>query len=151
MKEYRLKINGEIDFIVISPQVLSSLIAQIHSSPEQEVTVSIADIMPPGFTDYLLRVINSNRFTNKCFRYHYILENPVTKKGLYEILRQQLSGADMEKSPCFQVIRLTDTFRGNVKLDMECSEPFFWACKDTAAKFVYTFSDGREETLVIEY
>lgn len=151
MKEYRLKINGEIDFIVISPQVLSSLIAQIHSSPEQEVTVSIADIMPPGFTDYLLRVINSNRFTNKCFRYHYILENPVTKKGLYEILRQQLSGADLEKSPCFQVIRLTDTFRGNVKLDMECSEPFFWACKDTAAKFVYTFSDGREETLVIEY
>ena len=28
---------------------------------------------------------------------------------------------------------------------------FFWACKDTAAKFVYTFPDGREETLVIEY
>ena len=83
--------------------------------------------------------------------YHYILENPVTKKGLYEILKQQLSNADIEKSPCFQTIRLTDTFRGDVELDMECNEPFFWACKDTAAKFVYTFPDGREETLVIEY
>ncbi len=151
MKEYKLKINGEIDFIIISPQVLSSLISQIHSSPEREVAVNIEDIMPPGFTDYLLRVINVNRFTNERFRYHYILENPVTKKGLYEILRQQLSNADIEISSCFQTIRLTDTFWGDVELDMECNEPFFWACKDTAAKFVYTFPDGREETLVIEY
>lgn len=151
MKEYKLKIRGEMDFIIISPKVLSSLISQIHSSPEREVAVNIEDIMPPGFTDYLLRVINVNRFTNERFRYHYILENPVTKKGLYEILQQQLSNADIEKSPCFQSIRLTDTFRGDVELDMECNEPFFWACKDTAAKFVYTFPDGREETLVIEY
>ena len=50
MKEYKLKINGEIDFIIISPQVLSSLISQIHSSPEREVAVNIEDIMPPGFT-----------------------------------------------------------------------------------------------------
>ena len=101
MKEYRLKINGEIDFIIISPQVLSSLISQIHNSLECEVAVNIEDIMPPGFTDYLLRVINTNRFTNKQFRYHYILENLVTKKGLYEILRQQLSNTDIEKSPLF--------------------------------------------------
>ena len=61
MKEYRLKINGEIDFIIISPQVLSSLISQIHNSLECEVAVNIEDIMPPGFTDYLLRVINGKR------------------------------------------------------------------------------------------
>ena len=151
MNEYKLKIRGEIDFIIISPKVLSSLIFQIHNSPEREVAVNIEDIMPPGFTDYLLRVINVNRFTNERFRYHYILENPVTKKGLYEISKQQLSNADIEKSPCFQTIRLIDTFRGDVELDMECNELFFWACKDTAAKFVYAFPDGHEETLVIEY
>ena len=32
MKEYKLKINGEIDFIIISPQVFSSLISQIPVS-----------------------------------------------------------------------------------------------------------------------
>ena len=95
--------------------------------------------------------LKGTSFIGLSFRYHYILENPVTKKGLYEILQQQLSNADIEKFPCFQTIRLTDTFRGDVELDVECNEPFFWACKDTAAKFVYTFPDGREETLVIEY
>ena len=69
MKEYKLKINGEIDFIVISPKVLSSLIAQIRSGSEREVVVSIDDIMPRGFADYLLRVINVNRFVNERFRY----------------------------------------------------------------------------------
>ena len=34
--------------------------------------------MPPGFIDYLLRVININRLTNERLRYHYILENSVT-------------------------------------------------------------------------
>lgn len=125
MKEYKLKINGEIDFIIISPQVFSSLISQIHSSPEREVAVNIEDIMPPGFTDYLLRVINVNRFTNERFRYRYILENPVTKKGMYEILRQQLSRTNTERFPCFQTIQLTDTFQGNVELDMECNDLFF--------------------------
>ena len=145
MKEYKLKINGEIDFIIISPQVLSSLISQIHNSPEREVAVNIEDIMPPGFTDYLLRVINVNRFTNERFRYHYILENPVTKKGLYEILEQQLSNADIEKSPCFQTIRLTDTFRGDVELDMECNEPFFWPAKiRQQSLFIRSQMDGRK-------
>lgn len=32
MKEYTLIIKGEIDFIIIAPQVFSSLITQIHNS-----------------------------------------------------------------------------------------------------------------------
>ena len=83
MKEYTLIIKGEMDFIILSPQVLSSLITQIHNSPERKVVVSIESIMPPKFTDYLLRVINSNRFSNERFRYRYILENPVTKMRFY--------------------------------------------------------------------
>lgn len=145
MKEYKLKINGEIDFIIISPQVLSSVITQIHNSPKREVAVNIEDIMPPGFTEYLLRVINSNRFTNERFRYRYILENPVTRKGLYEILRQQLSNADIEKSPCFQAIRLTDTFRGKVNLDIECNEPFLGPAKiQQQSLSIHSRMDGRK-------
>ena len=125
-----MKISGEMDFVIISPQVFSSLIAKIHNSPEREVAVVVEEIMPPGFMDYLINVINVNRFTNEKFRYHYILEDPITRKDLYKILK---------------------TLHGAAELDMECNEPFFLACKDSTAKLVYTFQDGREETLVIEY
>ena len=102
MKEYKLKINGEIDFIIISPQVLSSLISQIHSSPEREVAVNIEDIMPPGFTDYLLRVINVNRFTNERFRYRYILENPITKKGYMRFCGSSFPTQTLRNPPVFR-------------------------------------------------
>lgn len=151
MKEYKLKISGEMDFVIISPQVFSSLIAKIHNSPEREVAVVVEEIMPPGFMDYLINVINVNRFTNEKFRYHYILEDPITRKDLYKILKEQLSRADMDNKTCFQNISLQGTLHGAAELDMECNEPFFLACKDSTAKLVYTFQDGREETLVIEY
>jgi len=146
-----LKISGEMDFVIISPQVFSSLIAKIHNSPEREVAVVVEEIMPPGFMDYLINVINVNRFTNEKFRYHYILEDPITRKDLYKILKEQLSRADMDNTTCFQNISLQRTLHGAAELDMECNEPFFLACKDSTAKLVYTFQDGREETLVIEY
>ena len=151
MKEYKLKISGEMDFVIISPQVFSSLIAKIHNSPEREVAVVVEEIMPPGFMDYLINVINVNRFTNEKFRYHYILEDPITRKDLYKILKEQLSRADMDNTTCFQNSSLQGTLHGAAELDMECNEPFFLACKDSTAKLVYTFQDGREETLVIEY
>lgn len=151
MKEYKLKISGEMDFVIISPQVFSSLIAKIHNSPEREVAVVVEEIMPPGFMDYLINVINVNRFTNEKFRYHYILEDPITRKDLYKILKEQLSRADMDNTTCFQNISLQRTLHGAAELDMECNEPFFLACKDSTAKLVYTFQDGREETLLIEY
>lgn len=151
MKEYKLKISGEMDFVIISPQVFSSLIAKIHKSPEREVAVVVEEIMPPGFIDYLINVINVNRFTNEKFRYHYILEDPITRKDLYKILKEQLSRADMDNTTCFQNISLQRTLHGAAELDMECNEPFFLACKDSTAKLLYTFQDGREETLVIEY
>ena len=146
-----MKISGEMDFVIISPQVFSSLIAKIHNSPEREVVVVVEEIMPPGFMDYLINVINVNRFTNEKFRYHYILEDPITRKDLYKILKEQLSRADMDNTTCFQNISLQRTLHGAAELDMECNEPFFLACKDSTAKLVYTFQDGREETLVIEY
>ena len=146
-----MKISGEMDFVIISPQVFSSLIAKIHNSPEREVAVVVEEIMPPGFMDYLINVINVNRFTNEKFRYHYILEDPITRKDLYKILKEQLSRADMDNTTCFQNISLQRTLHGAAELDMECNEPFFLACKDSTAKLVYTFQDGREETLVLEY
>ena len=146
-----MKISGEMDFVIISPQVFSSLIAKIHNSPEREVAVVVEEIMPPGFMDYLINVINVNRFTNEKFRYHYILEDPITRKDLYKILKEQLSRADMDNTTCFQNISLQRTLHGAAELDMECNEPFFLACKDSTAKLLYTFQDGREETLVIEY
>ena len=52
-------------------------------------------------------------------------EKSIKRIWMYEILRQQLSRTNTERFPCFQTIQLTDTFQGNVELDMECNDLFF--------------------------
>lgn len=151
MKEYKLKINGRYDFVVIAPQTLSSLISKIHDSSEAELSVRAEDIMPADFAKYLVNVINSNRQTNIHFRYSQIVEDPITKRELYQLMQEQLELMDINSEKCFDTIRLIDTLNGEAGFDVACTEPFFWACKDSAARFVYTFPDGRQETLVIEY
>lgn len=150
MKEYKLKINGGYDFVVIAPKTLSSLISKIHDSPEAEFCVRVEDIMPADFAKYLVNVINSNRQTNIRFRYRQIMADPVTKRELYQLMRDQLNLMDINSERCIDTIRLIDT-NGEAGFDIACTEAFFWACKDSAARFVYTFPDGRQETLVIEY
>lgn len=151
MKEYRLKIDGGYDFIIISPQTISLLISKIHNSPDKELAIKVEDIMPADFARYLVDVINSNRQSSISFRYSQIIADPIIKWELYQLMQEQLSLMNMDKMVCFERIKLVDKTIGKAGFDMECSEPFFWACKDSVAKFVYTYPDGRQEVLTIEY
>lgn len=96
-------------------------------------------------------MINSNRQTNIRFRYNQIVTDPITKRELYQLMGEQLNLMDMNNESYFDAIRLINILDGEARFDVACTEPFFWACKDSAARFVYTFPDGRQETLVIEY
>ena len=95
MKEYKLKINGGYDFVVIASQTLSSLISKIHDSPEAELCVRAEDIMPSDFSKYLVNVINSNREASICFRYSQIVADPITKRELYRLMQEQLDMMDI--------------------------------------------------------
>ena len=64
MKEYKIRINGGADFVVVFPEVISSLISKIRDNGNEELVVGIEEVMPEQMTEYLLRVLNTNRFTN---------------------------------------------------------------------------------------
>lgn len=151
MQEFMLKINGGEDFVIITPQMLSALIVQIHRLPERELKVAVREILPTGLEEYMEKIINTNRYTASCFRYRQILEDPITKKELHRILRGQLEVLEMNQTACFQSIVLADTISGEAGFDIACTEPFFWACKDSMVRFVYVYSDGEREALVLKY
>ena len=151
MQEYRLTINGGGDFVIITPQMLSSLISQIHRTPERELRVAVREILPQGLEDYMEKIINTNRYTATCFRYSQILEDPITKKELYRIVRGQLEVLEIDQTACFQSIVLADTISGEAGFDIACKESFFWACKDSRVRFVYICPDGEQEMLILKY
>lgn len=151
MKEYKIRINGGADFVVVFPEVISSLISKIRDNGNEELVVGIEEVMPEQMTEYLLRALNTNRFTNSQFRFRQILEDPITKEGLYRVLGEQLQSMDIDERKCFDKVELVEMLSGDSGLEIECTIPFLWACKDTAAVFLYTFPDGEKEKIRIEY
>ena len=143
MKEYKIRINGGADFVVVFPEVISSLISKIRDNGNEELVVGIEEVMPEQMTEYLLRVLNTNRFTNSQFRFRQILEDPITKEGLYQVLGEQLRGMDIDERKCFYKVELIEMLTGDSGLEIECTIPFLWACKDTAAVFLYTAGTGK--------
>ncbi|GFI37477.1 hypothetical protein IMSAGC015_01664 [Lachnospiraceae bacterium] len=143
MKEYKIRINGGADFVVVFPEVISSLISKIRDNGNEELVVGIEEVMPEQMTEYLLRVLNTNRFTNSQFRFRQILEDPITKEGLYQVLGEQLRGMDIDERKCFYKVELIEMLTGDSGLEIECTIPFLLACKDTAAVFLYTAGTGK--------
>jgi hypothetical protein len=143
VKEYKIRINGGADFVVVFPEVISSLISKIRDNGNEELVVGIEEVMPEQMTEYLLRVLNTNRFTNSQFRFRQILEDPITKEGLYQVLGEQLRGMDIDERKCFYKVELIEMLTGDSGLEIECTIPFLLACKDTAAVFLYTAGTGK--------
>ena len=143
MKEYKIRINGGADFVVVFPEVISSLISKIRDNGNEELVVGIEEVMPEQMTEYLLRVLNTNRFTNSQFRFRQILEDPITKEGLYQVLGEQLRGMDIDERKCFYKVELIEMLTGDSGLEIECTIPFLLACKYTAAVFLYTAGTGK--------
>ena len=151
VKEYRIRINGGMDFVVVFPEVIGSLISKIRDHEGEELVVVIEEVMPKQMAEYLLRVLNTNRFADRQFRFRQILEDPITKEGLYQVLGEQLRSMDIDDEKCFDKVELVEMLTGDSGFEIECTIPFLWACKDTAAVFLYTFPDGEKKRILIEY
>lgn len=137
MKEYRIRINGGMDFVVVFPEVIGSLISKIRDHEEEELVVGIEEVMPKQMAEYLLRVLNTNRFADRQFRFRQILEDPITKEGLYQVLGEQLRSMDIDDEKCFDKMELIEMLSGDFGLEIVCTPLFMWACKDTEAVFLY--------------
>ena len=53
MKEYKIKITGEYDVIVLSPKMIALLIDKIRNSDTKEMVIPAEEILPQGYVEYL--------------------------------------------------------------------------------------------------
>lgn len=151
MKEYRLRITGVDDFVIISPKVLGLLLKKINEADNLTIEIPVESIMPPGYTQYLLNVINSNR-EHKLFRFSKIKESSLSKEHIYQIIEYQMQRLQIEMDDCFEnIVLCVDDSEQSMEYDMETKDFFFCICKNENSRFVYVFPDGRRETILVEW
>lgn len=151
MREFKLRITGVENFAIISSSVLGMLIQKISKSDSCVLEIPVESIMPPGFTQYLVNVLNSNR-ENRLFQYNQIKDDPVRAEHIYQIMQYQMQQLQIESEDCFQkIILCTGNAEESMRYEVEAKNSFFCICKNENSKFIYVFPDGRQESVLVEW
>lgn len=142
MKEYKIKITGEYDVIVLSPKIIALLIDKIRSSDTKEMVIPAEEILPQGYAEYLNRVLDANTEIAKT----------LLNRSAYSLIAEQISKMQFNEKDCFDSVDVTETER-NPQLDMETSEDFYIVTKKENSQFRYVFrnENGEKISIILEY
>lgn len=148
MKEYKIKITGEYDIIVLSPAMIARLVNAVRSSGTKEIVIPAEEILPQGYAEYLNRVLDANPE----------LARALPDRNAYTLIAEQIKKMQFDEKDCFDSVNVTRA--GKVPqpeevplLDVEASEDFYIVTKQENNRFRYVFQNenGEEVSIVLEY
>ena len=142
MKEYKIKIKGNYDILIINPKMISNLIAKVNQSDSKELTVSADEILPDKYVEYLSRVLKANIETTKALQ----TINP------YELIAKEIEKLQVNNENCFDNVKVTESSK-NTRFDIDTNEKFYMLVKqkENSFKYVYKNENGGEISVLLEY
>lgn len=94
MKEYKIKITGKYDIIVLSPKMIAVLIEKIRSSDMKELVIPAEEILPQGYAQYLARVLEANMEIAKS----------LPNRSAYTLIAEQIKNCSSMKKTALNVL-----------------------------------------------
>ena len=142
MKEYKIKIKGNYDILIINPKMISNLIAKVNQSDSKELTVSADEILPDKYVEYLSRVLKANIETRKALQ----TINP------YELIAKEIEKLQVNNENCFDNVKVTESSK-NTRFDIDTNKKFYMLVKqkENRFKYVYKNENGEEISVLLEY
>lgn len=142
MKEYKIKIKGNYDILIINPKMISNLIEKVNQSNSKELTVSADEILPEKYVEYLSRVLKANIETTKALQ----TINP------YELIAKEIEKLQVNNENCFDNVKVTEN-NANTTFDIDTNEKFYMLVKqkENSFKYVYKNENGEEISVLLEY
>lgn len=138
MKEYKIKITGEYDVIVLSPKMIALLIEKIRNSNTKEMVIPADEFLPQGYAEYLNRVLDANTEIAKT----------LPNRSAYTLIAEQMRKMQFNEKDCFESVDVTASEK-SPQLDMEASEDFYIVTKQKNSQFRYVFKNENKEEISI--
>ena len=63
-EKYEITIAGECSLVMVSPEMVGSLVQMVRESDKRELRIPAEVILPQGYAEYLLCVLEANLFQN---------------------------------------------------------------------------------------
>ena len=126
MKEYKIKIKGNYDILIINPKMISNLIAKVNQSDSKELTVSADENIE---TTKALQTINP-----------------------YELIAKEIEKLQVNNENCFDNVKVTESSK-NTRFDIDTNEKFYMLVKEKENRFKYVYKNenGEEISVLLEY
>ncbi len=142
MNEYKIKITGNYDILILHPKIISNLIKKVKDSDTKEMIIQADEIMPKNYNEYLKRVLQSNASITKS----------ASGKNMYELIAEELEKLQVNNKQCFDKVSVVNN-KILTSFDVDTNETFYMLIKQRNSQFKYVFKNdnGEEITVLLEY
>ena len=142
MNEYKIKIMGNYDILILHPKIISNLIKKVKHSDKKELVIKADEIMPKNYNEYLKRVLQSNASITRS----------TSGKNMYELIAEELEKLQVNNKQCFDKVSVVNN-KIITSFDVDTNETFYMLVKqkDSQFKYVLKNDNGEEITVLLEY
>ena len=143
MKEYIIKITGEYEMLVLSPQMISLLIEKIEISDTKELVIPAEEILPQDYIEYLARVLSAN---------FEIDQSKTDIQAAYDMLVKQIDKLKIDTQKCFDDVSFSEE-KQDGQFNLNTNEKFYMLIKQKKSTFSYFYRglDGKNIKLTLIY
>lgn len=137
--EYTIRITGDHDILVLSPQIIGTLIEKIRCSDTKELTIPAEELLPQGYAEYLERVMQINDIGKN-----------VGRQDVYDLTAKQIGMLKIQQQKCFD--RATaETTENMAQLNLEANGDFFLLTKQSDSRFICDYENGEKIVVSLKY
>lgn len=133
MKEYIIKITGEYDILVLSPEMIALLMDRIRQSDTKELVIPAEEILPQGYAQYLMRVLQANS---------HLLKTNSYMEDSYQLIASQINSLNVNGDKCFEYVSVQSE-ADSKKFDLNATKEFYLLTKQNHNDFAYVYKDSK--------
>lgn len=139
MCEYKIRMIGEYDMVVLTPKMIALLIERLRNSDQKELVIPAGEILPQGYAEYLIRILETNTETKTPNIY---------PQKIYELLAGQIKKLYIDCQKCFDSVSLYEHWH-HTHFNLNASEIFYMLVKQRIPHITYVYMDTDETEIQV--
>lgn len=137
--EYAISITGNHDILVLSPEIIGTLLEKIRCSDMKELIISADELLPQGYAEYLERVMQINDIGKN-----------IGRQDVYDLTAKQIGMLKVKQQKCFDKAK-AETTENTAQFNLETNEKFFLLTKQSDSRFICDYEDGEKIVVSLKY
>lgn len=137
--EYKIRITGNQEILVLSPKIIGTLIEKIRCSDTKELIIPADELLPQGYAEYLERVMQIND-----------IRKNVGRQDVYDLTAKQIGMLKVEQQKCFGRA-VAETVENTAQFNLEASGDFFLLTKQPDSRFICDYENGEKILVSLKY